>query len=226
MARSFTHGRIRPEISGFQVTGGPVSKAGTLAGKDNISETYGALRSKSSSINEIPGLGLQLDAKRYEADKYAEMMKEKAMWDSKAVTAKYNQAAKVSNAQGQSAVMGGAFKLGAGFIGAALPLLASDRRIKNSIKELDSALELLRGLRPVSYYYNEGYGSDSDRLHYGFIAQEYAEYMPDATYVDDDSGMLCINTMELIALLVKANQELASRVTRLEAKEALTGAVR
>lgn len=225
MARSFVHGRTRPQLSGFQVTGGPVSKAGTLAGKDNIGQTFGALRKKSSSINQIPGLGLELGAKRYEADKYAEMMKEKAKWDSKTVKAKYNAAAQVSRAKGQSAMAGGAFKLGAGILSAALPLF-SDRRVKNSIEELDNALELLRNLRPVSFYYNEGYGDGGDRMHYGFIAQEYSEQMPDATYVDDDSKMLCIDTMELIALLVKANQELASRVTRLEAKDALAGAIR
>lgn len=105
-------------------------------------------------------------------------------------------------------------------------LAASDRRIKNTIEELDNAVSLLKELRPVSFYYNKGYGTDSDRLHYGFIAQEYAEHMPDATYTDDDTGMLCINTMELISILVKANQELEERIARLEVKDKLAGAVR
>ena len=121
----------------------------------------------------------------------------------------------------------GFLSLGKGIIGAALPLIASsDRRIKNTIEELDNAVSLLKELRPVSFYYNKGYGTDSDRLHYGFIAQEYAEHMPDATYTDDDTGMLCINTMELISILVKANQELEERIARLEVKDKLAGAVR
>lgn len=110
-------------------------------------------------------------------------------------------------------------------LGATL-IAASDRRIKNTIEELDNAVSLLKELRPVSFYYNKGYGTDSDRLHYGFIAQEYAEHMPDATYTDDDTGMLCINTMELISILVKANQELEERIARLEVKDKLAGAVR
>ena len=225
MARGFVHGRIRPEIKGFQVTGGPVSKAGMMADAGSLGETFGDLRKKSSGINELPGLGLELGAKRYEADQYAEMYKEKAKWDSKAISAKYGAMADQSRAQGNSALGQGAFKLGAGALMAGLTLFGSDRRIKHSVEELDNALGLLRELRPVTFYYNEGYGDDGDRLHYGFIAQEYSKYMPDATYVDDDTQMLCINTMELIALLVKANQELESRVARLEAKHALAGAV-
>jgi len=121
----------------------------------------------------------------------------------------------------------GLFGLGKGLVAAALPLIASsDRRVKNTIEELDNAVSLLKELRPVSFYYNKGYGTDSDRLHYGFIAQEYAEHMPDATYTDDDTGMLCINTMELISILVKANQELEERIARLEVKDKLAGAVR
>jgi len=224
MARGFVHGRIRPEIKGFQVTGGPVSKAGLLADAGGLGEISGDLRKKSSGINELPGLGLELGAKRYEADQYADMYKEKAKWDSKAIGAKYGTMANQSRAEGNSALGQGAFKLGAGALMAGLTLF-SDKRVKHSVEELDNALGLLRELRPVTFYYNKGYGDDGNRLHYGFIAQEYSKCMPDATYVDDDTKMLCINTMELIALLVKANQELESRVARLEAKNALAGAV-
>jgi hypothetical protein len=45
--------------------------------------------------------------------------------------------------------------------------------------------------------------------------------MPDATYFDEAIGKMCIDTNELIALLVRANQQLESRVVRLEAKQAL-----
>jgi hypothetical protein len=45
--------------------------------------------------------------------------------------------------------------------------------------------------------------------------------MPDATYVDSFTGKLCIDTGDLIGLLVRANQQLESRITRLEVKQAL-----
>ena len=58
-------------------------------------------------------------------------------------------------------------------------------------------------------------------MHYGFIAQEYQKVMPDATYYDETTGKLCIDPVELIGLLVRANQELQARVSRMEAKQAL-----
>ena len=47
--------------------------------------------------------------------------------------------------------------------------------------------------------------------------------MPDATYFDESTGKLCIDTIELIALLVRGIQQLETRVTRMEAKQALAG---
>ena len=79
----------------------------------------------------------------------------------------------------------------------------------------------LRQLKPVSFYYKEEYSAHPERMHYGFIAQDYKDVMPDATYYDESIGKLCIDTGELIGLLVRANQQLETRIARLEAKEAL-----
>ena len=157
----------------------------------------------------------------------ADVLKTRAEEQAKTLDARTEAAQKINNAKIKGNQQKGFFEFGKGIIGAGLGLIASsDRRIKNTIEELDNAVSLLKELRPVSFYYNKGYGTDSDRLHYGFIAQEYAEHMPDATYTDDDTGMLCINTMELISILVKANQELEERIARLEVKDKLAGAVR
>ena len=218
---------FNPQLGGvFSLTGGPTSKAGAMADSGGVTEAFGSLRKKSSGLNKLPGLGLELGAKRYEADQYADMMDTRAYWDSKKITTKYDSMSDEYRSEGNNALIGGGLKGFTSLAIAALPLVASDGRVKHTVTEIDNAVSLLRQLRPVSYYYNEGYGSDSDRLHYGFIAQEYAEHMPDATYLDEENDMLCINTMELIGLLVKANQELEQRITRLEAKEALAGAVR
>ena len=99
---------------------------------------------------------------------------------------------------------------------AAIPLF-SDERVKNTIQDIADATAVLSDLRPVSFYYNDSHNEyDRNRKHYCFIAQEYQKVMPDATYIDDNSGYLCIDTMELIGLLVKSNQELAARVEKLE----------
>ena len=105
--------------------------------------------------------------------------------------------------------------------GAALPFVLSDETTKHTIERIDDALALLRQLKPVSFYYKEEYSTSPERMHYGFIAQDYKDVMPDATYYDESIGKLCIDTGELIGLLVRANQQLETRIARLEAKEAL-----
>ena len=127
--------------------------------------------------------------------------------------------ADAAKAQGSSAMAGGLLK-GAFSIGAAL---ISDETTKNTIEQLDDSLSVLRQLRPVSFYYNEEYSASPERLHYGFIAQEYIQHMPDQTYYDESIGKLCIDTNELIALLVRSIQQLETRVTRMEATKALAG---
>ena len=99
--------------------------------------------------------------------------------------------------------------------------LLSDEETKHTIDELEYACDVLRELRPVTFFYKDEYSANPERMHYGFIAQEFQKVMPDATYVDGSINKLTIDTSELIALLVRANQELQSRVTRLEAKNAL-----
>ena len=100
--------------------------------------------------------------------------------------------------------------------------MLSDEDTKHTIDKIEDALETLRNLRPVTFYYKEEYSASPHRLHHGFIAQEYQKIMPDATYFDESIGKLCIDTNELIALLVRANQQLETRITRIEAKQALT----
>ena len=60
----------------------------------------------------------------------------------------------------------------------------SDRTTKDSIYKLDDALSTLEN-QPVTFRYREEYG-DPDRMHHGFIAQEYQEVLPDATYYDEE----------------------------------------
>lgn len=127
-------------------------------------------------------------------------------------------AIKGAEAKAAGAQMGSMF--GAiGAIGGAL--IGSDERIKNNIERLDNAMDKLRQLTPVTFYYNEEVSSSPERLHHGFIAQDYIKVMPDATYFDESTGTMCIDTIELIGVLVRAVQELDTKVTRLSAERHL-----
>ena len=117
--------------------------------------------------------------------------------------------------------MGSIISAGATLIGSAL--IGSDEEMKENIENIEDALVTLRSLRPVTFNYKEEYSTDYNRVHHGFIAQEYQQVLPDATYHDPTIDKLCIDTGDLIGLLVRAVQQLETKVTRLEAKEALQG---
>lgn len=127
-------------------------------------------------------------------------------------------AEKRAAAAGQSAIMGGIGSV----LSAGLGLL-SDAATKDSVERIDDALVKLRQLKPVTFYYKEEYSSSPERMHHGFIAQDFQKVVPDATYYDESTGKLCIDTVDLIGLLVRGIQQLEARVTRLEAEKALVG---
>ena len=91
--------------------------------------------------------------------------------------------------------------------------VTSDRRLKRDIADLDLGLALVNALRPVSY---RRVNDDTEEL--GFIAQEVEAVLPRPlgmlTVDVDDTYML--RKDDLIAVLVKAVQELTIRVKGLE----------
>ena len=122
-----------------------------------------------------------------------------------------------ASAAGDAAVMSGIGSV----VAAGLPLLFSDRDTKDNVERIEDALTQLRQLKPVTFNYKPEYSTSPERLHYGFIAQEYKEVMPDATYYDESTKKLCIDPVELIGLLVRSVQQLETRVQYLEATKAL-----
>jgi hypothetical protein len=56
----------------------------------------------------------------------------------------------------------------------------------------------------------------SEKLHYGFIAQEVQEVLPELVQKNKDNDMLNLNTTEVIPFLVKAVQELSAEVEALK----------
>jgi hypothetical protein len=92
----------------------------------------------------------------------------------------------------------------------------SDRRYKKDIKTVDSSLEIINRLDPVSYLtidQNEG-----DRRNFGFIAQDLHSLIPEAVNVPiNDNNNYTIEYMSLIPLLTKSIQELTDKINRQQA---------
>ena len=208
--------RFKPD----QLTQGAYTFGGEAAGAVSLGSAFQAIRNKSPKFDELALTAEQARAREKiaimgaEADMYASGLQAKG-----AIAAARAQAEGIESA-GKSSMIGG---IVSGLGGLAMGALAlSDEDTKHTIDEIDDALETLRKLRPVTFYYKEEYTENPHLMHHGFIAQEYQKVMPDATYVDSFTGKLCIDTMDLIGLLVRANQQLESRITRLEVKQALT----
>lgn len=90
----------------------------------------------------------------------------------------------------------------------------SDARLKKDITDLDLGLALVKALRPVSF--KRINGDDTEEL--GFIAQEVESALPRPLGLlsVDNLGTYGLRKDDLIAVLVKAVQELSARVEELE----------
>ena len=201
-------------MKGGGAAGGMATVGQSFAAMNKESADYGGMGKTNIAADgliqrTIDNARTAEEVGRIENEAYVEVAKMKA------------DAQKKASEQGKnSSIFGGIVKTGASLLGAAL---LSDERAKNTINDIDDALKTLRELRPVTFYYNEEYSCNPERQHHGFIAQEYKEVLPSATYYDDDLDRYCIDTHELVALLVRSVQQLENRVARLEATKALAG---
>jgi len=200
--------------------------AGEVAGAaemSTVSDVNAVMRKNSPSFGKLEQYGLDARSKMRQAAIEAEANVQAAGLQSAAQVEAAEIKAEAAKSAAQSQASGSMAGSALGMVGSIGAALLSDESTKNTIEAIDDALTTLRELRPVSFYYNEEYSSSPERLHYGFIAQQYARVMPDAAYFDEDLGKMCIDTTELIGLLVRAVQQLETKVTRLEASNALVG---
>ena len=206
------------------ITGGPNTDYGAAADLVSLGNSYGSLRDSAPKFDEISETSMatrsaersnsmiidgQLDAAQISADASVEAAKLQA------------EAAKSAAKSSSSGSMLGSALGAVGSIGGAL--LMSDESTKDNVQTIEDALTTLRQLRPVTFHYKEEWSNSPERMHHGFIAQEYKKVVPDATYYDSDNEKFCIDTGDLIGLLVRAVQQLETKVTRLEAANALAG---
>ncbi len=85
----------------------------------------------------------------------------------------------------------------------------SDRRLKRDIQTVGSALDKIRQMRGVTYRWNRnqpGGRIPDNRLHYGFIAQEVEEIIPEIV-AEGSNGYKTIQYSEVSSVLVEAIKE-------------------
>ena len=204
-------------------SGGNYSAAASVV---DIGTSFGAQREKAPKYGELSSAAMQTQSaeKRAAMEAEASVMANglQALGQAKASQMTAKAQIKAAEKQASAEKSSGIMSAIGGIASAGLGLL-SDETTKFDVKQIDSALETLRNLRPVTFHYKEEFSSSPERMHHGFIAQEFQKVLPDATYYDESIGKLTIDTSDIIGLLVRANQELETRITRLEATRALAG---
>ena len=189
----------------------------------DLADSFGAQREKAPRYDELSSMAMQTQSaeKRAAIDAESNVMSAGIQSLGQAKAGQMQAQASIKAAEAQASASKTGSMLGAvGSIGSALIGL-SDETTKSDVKRIDTALETLRNLRPVTFHYKEEFSSSPERMHHGFIAQEFQKVLPDATYFDESVGKMCIDTGDVIGLLVRANQELEARIGMLEAKQAL-----
>jgi len=118
----------------------------------------------------------------------------------------------------------GAYNLqcnGTGVWGAGAYVNGSDARLKDNIQSLDSGLDVVKAMRPVTFQYKPDYSKDQS-VQPGFIAQELQTAMAGKAYlegvVQEGPNHLNVAYQSIIPILVKAIQELEAKVASLEGK--------
>ena len=194
MARSYSQG-FNPgykESKGFKgptITGGAGFQS-SLGDTVSLGANYGNLRKSGVRFDDLAATSIanraqeRATATGVEAQLHATGLQSLAEVKSNKIIAEAQKEA--AQAQASGSMMGSA--MGAiGSIGGALIGL-SDERTKHTVERIDDALATLRNLKPVTFYYKEEFSMYPERMHHGFIAQDYAKVMPDATYYDEELG--------------------------------------
>ena len=225
-------GKYTPRSSGDVASGadfgmkgmksaGVTTNAGSAADAVSTASIYGNLRDNAPDFQSMATTAAEARMNERISSMNAEANMAQAGIQAASAIEQAEARAEALKAQASATKTGGIMSAIGGIASAAAPLMFSDEDTKHTIDAIENACEILRELRPVTFFYKEQYSAAPERMHYGFIAQDYQKVMPDATYYDESIGKLCIDPTELISILVRANQELQARVSRLEAKQAL-----
>ena len=108
---------------------------------------------------------------------------------------------------------------------AAAVTTTSDSRLKDDIQYISRpTIDLINLLRPVTYKFKQDSiqyvylagAKEMDATHYGLVAQDVQQIIPDIVY-EGGNGYLSVNYTEIVPLLVKSIQELSDEVNKLKA---------
>ena len=104
----------------------------------------------------------------------------------------------------------------------AVTTATSDARLKKDVNEISESLEIIKGLRGVTYRWkteeegNPRHTNDGGKTYYGLLAQEVTGSRAHSISFEDSDGYLGVSLSEVVPVLINAVKELENRVKVLE----------
>lgn len=92
----------------------------------------------------------------------------------------------------------------------------SDSTLKKNIEPIQNALEKVLSLNGVMYQWKDTSASQEPKI--GLIAQEVELVVPEAAFVNPNTGIMGVHYTDLVALLIEAIKQQEARIKELEAK--------
>jgi len=98
----------------------------------------------------------------------------------------------------------------------------SDARIKENVNSIDSGLDFVLKLKPVSFYWSKDYNTSLKNQQFGFIAQDIEKIMPELViagsydHFNKTEGVRSLNYIGIVPFLTKAIQEQQEQIQSLE----------
>lgn len=107
--------------------------------------------------------------------------------------------------------------------------LNSDKKQKENIREIDSALVKINKIKGIKFDLKKEYSIPEDaddklkeklekdrKNKFGFVAQDLEKVVPEAVVYDEETDVYGINYMEMVPLLVEALKEQQEQIEELE----------
>ena len=187
---------------------------GMLYVRGTTSTARGALRLRNTSANDI-GIGFQTNGSNTRFQIFAKHASNQLVIEDGAgdniLTIEDNNRVGINNTNPSEALeVGGDARKSSG--GSSWQT-TSDRRLKQDIEGFDRGLDEVLQMRPVSFRYKDiaERGLSSEKIQYGYVAQEIQELVPEAVAEGDD-GFLSLHFDPIHITVVNAVQELKSLV--------------
>lgn len=101
---------------------------------------------------------------------------------------------------------------------AGICLGTSSSRFKHGLRDMGESLSQIMNLRPLTYFYNSGYGDSGLRLQYGLTAEEAIKVVPDLVGLDSSGQPNSVDLLGMVPKLIKAMQEQQAQIAALNVR--------